>query len=827
MADKPVASTSMNEDPAWSQVWHLPVLLLGLGLLVVGVYAALPGRAKHDFPVALDDVGLYLQARNLEKAELKLEEIQQQIDLSPEATDRDRARYWQYWGDLVYMQNHENMHLGTEGAQKNNRIVIERYENAETFGDYRLSGASLRRYAQTLLALGQEKEALAVVDQRMSDATAQQRYELIRSLIERHLRGPDRVDLETLSPLIDRFRQELVAETDRQRQLEQDIWITGVQAKLYLDSGAAERAVDYLLSRLNRLKGRATDGQLAPLMVLLAQAYQRDDDVDNADRFYRVAQQSIESTDPLNADILVGLARIVLSQPGERSIHAALEHYNAAVQHFPSEEAYVEALIGAADCEARLEAYPDSEYHFGLAVEKLTEEAPAWDRRRRLFDDVVRSHIDRVNEQGLFDQALAYLGLLRRMHEPDMPAPLLLDFAVTHENIAESRLARADRYDPAKIGDDSDENLDAFAQLNREAAVYFGKAAEYYLQHAREVTLDDAAHRDSLWKAALGFDKAQMWDEAIDTYAEFIKTRQSDPLLLRAKNHLGKALMAKGQYEPASEQFLELVREHPHAIETFDSLVPLSQAYIALGRNDAAVRGLTQMVDDHPAITPDSRQYREALIQLGKLFYSMIDEDGAFAVPAIERLSEAVERYADSPQGAAMRFLLADSYRKSIPTLDRELSARRAQAEIVALSAERNRRLAQAQMFYNQAINELEARNAAALSALEELYLRNAYFYQADCAFDRQRYEEAIDLYDTAARRWEHHPASLVALVQIVNARCELGQFQEAKVANDHALWQLERIPDEAFDDPALPMSREHWEDWLRWTSELKLFAAR
>ena len=72
----------------------------------------------------------------------------------------------------------------------------------------------------------------------------------------------------------------------------------------------------------------------------------------------------------------------------------------------------------------------------------------------------------------------------------------------------------------------------------------------------------------------------------------------------------------------------------------------------------------------------------------------------------------------------------------------------------------------------------------------------------------KNRYEEAIDLYDTAARRWEDHPASLVALVQIVNARCELGQYEEAKVANDHALWQLERIPEEKFDSQTLPMTR-------------------
>ena len=65
---------------------------------------------------------------------------------------------------------------------------------------------------------------------------------------------------------------------------------------------------------------------------------------------------------------------------------------------------------------------------------------------------------------------------------------------------------------------------------------------------------------------------------------------------------------------------------------------------------------------------------------------------------------------------------------------------------------------------------------------------------------------------------------ALVALVQIVNAHCELGQFESARVANLRARQQLERMPESAFhDEAALPMSRQHWEDWLRWTSEVNL----
>jgi tetratricopeptide (TPR) repeat protein len=145
-------------------------------------------------------------------------------------------------------------------------------------------------------------------------------------------------------------------------------------------------------------------------------------------------------------------------------------------------------------------------------------------------------------------------------------------------------------------------------------------------------------------------------------------------------------------------------------------------------------------------------------------------------------------------------------------------------ANAAAQQQERTLRLEEAQKLYTQVITELEARPEPSLSDLERLYHRNAFFYRADCAYNLGRFEQAIELYDVAARKWERDPASLVALVQIVNAYGELGMVQEAKAANRRAQDQQRRIPEEAFNDPNLPMSRRHWEEWLKWTEELKLF---
>ena len=38
------------------------------------------------------------------------------------------------------------------------------------------------------------------------------------------------------------------------------------------------------------------------------------------------------------------------------------------------------------------------------------------------------------------------------------------------------------------------------------------------------------------------------------------------------------------------------------------------------------------------------------------------------------------------------------------------------------------------------------------------------------------------------------------------------------------ARFAFRRIPEEAFEDPNLPIPRRHWQDWFKWTGELGLY---
>ncbi len=823
-------------DQPWSQVWHLPVLLLGVFLFVVGVYLAMqPEDIHHDFPGALKDVGLYIhQAKNYDAAEDMLRGMQEAMEL--EGTDEQLGKYWQLWADLTYLQQRERLlvPVDTRVSRTNNEKIISRYQRAQEYGQ-ELNGTSLQYLAITLAALGRDNEALAIVERLPLDP-ASRRYLIVKSLIEKQIERSDHGDVEQLARYIERFKKELRNETDRGKRREQEIWITSLESQLRLDSGDPQGAIDFrFMTTIQRLTDEGGDNDLGPLFVILAKAYQQMGEFDNARFYYDYAQQKVDIGDDLNATILVGLGQLALAQSGDMTLQQALEYFAAAVKQYPTAPAFLDALVGQADVEARLGDYTMSTDHFRLAVKQLSVPGKVRSKKSRLSEKVaelVNSHVEKANDEQDYDRSLEFLSLLKPLYKPDMPPALILEFAYAHERIAQQREEYVDRLNPS--GDSLDQFDDgsparkAIRLANQEAAIHYGEAADYFLRHAQMVTIsDDEAHGLSLWKAATSFDKAQQWKDAIKVYNDYVRTRPDDPRRLMAINHLGKAYLADGQYEASLDRFRQLLREHPSSPQTFDSLVPMARAYLALEKYEEAERSLLQVVTDHPSIRPDSPSYREALVELGKLYYRLGERDAMYYVNAIERLTEAVERYGETYQSAMLRFLLADSYRKSVEELDEQLQQRRSQRDRLALQAERLNRLEQSQMYYNQVITELEVRDESTMNPLQRLYYRNSYFYQADCAFDRMQYEMAIELYSQAARRWESDPASLVALVQIVNAYCELGQYQQAKVANETAIWQLERMPEEAFDAPNLPMTRQHWEDWLRWTSELDLFGSQ
>ena len=112
---------------------------------------------------------------------------------------------------------------------------------------------------------------------------------------------------------------------------------------------------------------------------------------------------------------------------------------------------------------------------------------------------------------------------------------------------------------------------------------------------------DDESHGGSLWSAARNYDRAQLWDEAIKVYDEFLRTRAKDGSYLRAQHQFAAAYQADRQYGPAIELFENLIAEHETSQWAYASLVPLARSYTAVDRPADAIKTLRRVLENHPA----------------------------------------------------------------------------------------------------------------------------------------------------------------------------------------------------------------------------------
>ncbi len=794
-----------NASPHWSQLWQLPVLVVSLLMLAGGLVLTRSAETGPDYGGALDEAQQAIAASDFDRALTILSDLgDRRVDLNLDQRYRLRTLY----ADAVYLLQQAK---GWDAAE-NHQKVVANYEEARGLGDdldpvRYLSAERLERMAQSLISLGEvgaAREMLAEFDETISP----HRQRLLKRMVVREIESPQ-AQLAEVAELIERFLAEPGLEG------KDELWAVAREAELLLSHDRPGEAIDMLLRRIAFRQAEGQSG-LAELKTLLAEAYIEVGELREAERTFLQAQQSLASkSDSLNGRILVGLGRIRFA---EDNIVEALEHFADAVTGYPETEAYPLALIGKAECEARLGSHAEALADYAIAVEGV-EAGRLRDIRDRLLRSL-ESRYDIRYAQADFESALKYLELLMRVAGGEPAARLLVKLAVVHEQLARQLLGVEDG-DPI--------NTEAWDRLSTSekalARKHFESSAEAYLRHARAVTVnDDAAFGQSLWRAGDNYDKAALHKRAIEVFAEFVEARPNDPRQLEATFRLAQSYQADRQYEVAAKLYEQLWEEHPQSPEGYQSLVPLAQCHLAQGPEyvDEAERVLLSVVTDHPALRPESRAYRQALIELGRLYHDR-GEVGDYE-RAITRLTEAVERYgSDNAETADWLMRLGESYRKSADQIEKELAEPLGPARKKALGNERAQRLDEAAQSFNRVIDIYEAIGEAKLARFEKLHLRNAYFYRADCAYELGHYEGpegAIALYDRAVQRYEKDPAVLVALVQIVNSYCELGRFEEARTVNERAKWHLKRIPESAFEDPTLPMSREHWQRWLDWTSQ-------
>ncbi len=620
---------------------------------------------------------------------------------------------------------------------------------------------------------------------------------------------------------------DLLGEAELPRELR--VWGVARQARLMLESGQGDEAIARLLKALPRLAATST-GDLGELYLALGEAYLRGNVVPEATRQF---ERAVATLDPSSE--AMGRAQLMLGRVAElgKDFDDAKERYEWIVAHLADTPAALAAKLGLAEVNASKGEADEALTLFSELVEHLKRGASRADQETT--PEVVGRSLMRLADEAYnaADSTLAsrYAVLAELLYGPDtVPTPLLKSIGLINLKQAQeaSSSARA-------AGMDEGVRSAALAVMKQ----HYLDAARYFGQHAARLVLENSKeYADSLWLAADCADRAGDHETAMTALREFRTGFPGDPRQAEATFRLARAHQARGEFGDAAVLYSGLIEAPDSGRFADDSYVPLARSYLLDNspENDDRAMDLLNTVVGGSLSGPTTDNFRDALVALGELLYDKgraalaksaggqasggIDAGDLFA-QAITRLSEAQERFPNVPEIDSVRFKLADACRLSSRVIETKLGEAMPDAQRRELEKTRSQRLTRGQSTFDALRRSLESKDAKGRSAMDELLLRNAYFYSADCAYDLGDFEGAIRRYDAARDRYAGEPASLIAMVQIVNAYLKLGDTNRAMTANEYARRFYASLPDSAWNDPNLPMTRRDWQRWLDATDEL------
>ena len=799
--------------------WPIPVLALSLVLLGAGIAAWSATTPDPDFDGAMDSVQANLDARRYEQA---LETLNGPLAANiehPTITREQLGRFWALRADTLHL------YARSEGIDRfeNHRAIVDNYEVARARYDFPLTPDQQVRLADALLAMEREEEALKEADLLPPDR-ASDRARIVRTVIERGLAaGASDFERQRAFELLTSLRADpSVSEDER-------LWAVAQQARLSLDAARPQAAIDRLLPAIQRLD-RVLSPEAAGLLTILGEAYLELGRLDEATKHLTLAEELVPASDRLSGRIGVLLARVDASRGNTVE---ARDRFAQVASRFPSTPVATAAWLGVAetssDDDETIRAY--SEVVLGLDGASKVGDVTA----EQAHDSLGQRHahaMARADDPDQLKHALRLAILAGRLFtDDDIPAEAVIRLAETHRVVANDLLSTQPRTPSGAV-----DLVGGDPITIEEARQHFAKAGKHFARHARMTLLADTdVYRDSLWMAADSYDRAGDVEQAIALFADFAEAADGDPRQLEAQYRLGKAWLARGDFDSAIEFFTLLQDNHATSMWAYRSYVPLAQAYLLRSgwADTARARPLLERIVDGQVLDPDAPEFRQALIALG----DMHRRTGAYT-RAIARFEEAASRYPDLLDEPQFVFDLAEALRRSAGDIREQLDEAMPATERLRLRDLRLDRLQRASDLFETARTQLMDRDPRARSRQDEVIVRNALLFRADCTYDlaqliredeperaEELFKQAIRRYDTAAQRYADEPASLSAMIQVVNCYIALGDHEAARIAHQRARSRLDQLPDEAFETDASPMDRTHWERWLDAAIELDRIA--
>lgn len=803
---------------SWRDIWPLPLFIVAVVALAAGVVMTVTTRPDPVFTPAFEDAARLIEAGRYEEAIAELNERVFPYVGRPELSPSHRARFHTLLARALYGGQRE-----LEFPQRvNDENIVMQFLEAEHL-NAGLAPDDLTALARTLVSLDELDRAKDRIREIGEPSVKAELFRLVIDAGRRRAR-PDYEDL--LLTAEEMLSTPGLAEIDR-------VWALARRAEMQLGLGHVNEAINDLLREMPLLMGRQTPG-LGDLFVMLGRAYYMTG-------AYREAVRELERADRdsmlAEGDPARAWARLYLAHVGTRlaeddeQLRSARDLYEELVRRSSRTEAYLPALLGLAETEAALQDDDAAVEAFSALAAELGQRSVSSPTREEVIDSLVSRALSRESAwragggAHMVEFALRYAEIAAGLMPLERTPPSVLDMLTrVHEAGAHTTLGRG----PDQVGRQL--NLDDLRTIDagtmQRAKRHLIRAAAYARMHAERFVIENyQVYADSLWRSAMLSDASGDRDQAIDSLSTFAQTVQDDPRQPEARFRLGQLFQARGEYHVAADYYAGLIDEQrrsdrPGIGQWADqSIVPLAQCYIldVDESNDAdAVRLLRSAVDGTRG-GPDRPEFRQAVLELGNLAF----RSGRYA-EAIQRYEEALARGGESEDGPLVRYRLADAYRLLAAEIERRLAEPMSDRDAGLLSIERAEHLRRAIGLFNGVRDELGARDPRTLRQVESIYLRNAHFYLGDCAFDLKSFVEAIEFYNMARSRYPSDPAVLVAMIQIVNAYIELGDWRSARTANERARAFYQSLPPSVWDDPNLPLGRREWERWL--DSNAKLY---
>lgn len=801
-APKPAAVAT--PAPSWRDVWAVPALAIALVALVGGVVAAVATAPKPDLAVDIRVAAGLLEKGKFGEALDALNNRVRPLMAGDGLTPDNRREFYLLRARALYLGQRE---LDLD-RKENNEAIRGEYASAERL-HAALDAKDQYYLANTLVSLGEWEDAISRTE-RLPDSERENRVALLKRMtdISLALKPPNytrAIDLVT------------VFLADPSLSPDERLWALVRQSEVLVSTGYPDDAITKIVRTLPRLEG-SDPAVLGELLVTLAKAYMAENEMAEAAKQLERALGLVGDESPL-VPLVTLLGAEIDHHEGE--LQRARERYTEVIERYSFTDGRPTALLGLAEVLAQIRnvqstgSIEDSIERYSELVDTLLagggDETATVERVSNSLMSRFREEFDRKD----YPSALRFADLAEKISTPEKsPAEVLLGLADTHRLIAAELLHEA-----AEGGALSLAEADPATQ--REAKEHLLRAGDSYRSHAEKVVLTDSkAYSQSLWQAGEAYDLAGDLESSIEVFQRFAQEFPSDQRRPEAVFKLAQAERARGDLEAAARLFRELIdaRGANSGSGAWGdlSVVPLATTLLndADPVNDKEAEGLLDRVVSGEITGPGTPIFRGALRELGQYY----QRTKRYA-PAIERLEQylALSEQAGSEKGAAddepVRFQLAEAYRASAADISRQLEGGLPDGLKRDLGQRRAERLVRAGEMYEHVKRDYEARKHR--TALEDLTLRNAYFYAGDCVFDLRDFDTAIRLYDAARERYPKDPASLVAMTQIVSAFVSQNEPAKAAVANQRARRFFESLPESTWDDPTLPMTRANWERWL------------